>query len=549
MTLRQWRPRMAAEQLVLIICAYMALCFNGAFWHAALAGHEAGRIDTWKFVAGTFIAMCGLHAALLVALSGRWTIKPLLAVLVVVTALAAYHMDHYAVFMDTEMLGNILHTEYREAREFLTGDLLVSVLLRAAPPLLLLWRVEVPRRGWGRASLVRIATMMLMLLLAGGGLLLAFRDLSALMRNQKEVRYLVTPGNYLYAAARALLADARQAQHGLTAIGADARVAPRAAGTRPRLLVIVVGETVRAQNWGLNGYARDTTPELRALQVVNFNDVQSCGTATEVSLPCMFAPVGRRDYDEARIRGQQSLLHVLDHAGIATLWRDNQTGCKGVCTGLPFQQWNDARIAGLCKDGSCYDEVLLHDLQRDVEGSTGDMVVVLHPIGNHGPSYYARYPDRFRHYLPTCDSPELGQCSGAQILNAYDNAVRYADHFVAEAIRLLERQTGHDAALIYVSDHGESLGEHGLFLHGVPWAIAPEQQTRVPMITWLAPGFARDEGIDLQCLRARSGRKLSHDSLFHSVLGLLDVRTALYEPSLDLYRDCQGAHRAVVAAR
>jgi lipid A ethanolaminephosphotransferase len=538
-----WRPELGVEWITLLVCIYMAAVLNDSFWHAAMAGKPFNAPGTWRFFIGTFVAMTALHFSLLVCIANRWIVKPLLSALLIATAMAAYYMDRYAVFMDTNMLGNILHTEYKEARELVTAGFVWHVLLLSIPPIALLLKLRIVRQPWKRAALIRALSLFGSIGLAACGMLFAFRDLSALMRNQKEVRYLVTPGNYLYAAIRVLHTDVNQARRERIPVGADARVGVRPASAKPRLLVVIVGETVRAQNWGLNGYVRDTTPQLRALNVVNFSKVESCGTATEVSLPCMFSAVGRRDYDEDRIRDQQSLLHVLQYAGIRTLWRDNQTGCKGVCEGLPFQQWNDAQIDGLCKDGLCFDEILLHDLQADIDAVSGDLVVVLHPLGNHGPSYFARYPERFRKFTPTCDSAELGTCSNEQIVNSYDNAVLYADHFVSETIRLLERQSARDSALIYVSDHGESLGEHGLFLHGIPYSIAPEQQTAVPMVAWLNPGFAGSVKVDLECVRRASANRAAHDNLFHSVLGLLDVSTKVYEPTLDLFRSCRAANR------
>jgi lipid A ethanolaminephosphotransferase len=537
--LRQWRPEIGLESLTLVICVYLALTCNGAFWHAALEGRPLGSPGTWLFALGTFVGMCALHFALLALIGNRWIVKPMLAALVIATAMTAYYQDRYKVFMDPDMVRNILHTQYREARELISLGYITHVMLLVAPPLLVLWRVRLTRRVWKQAMLIRLLSVLGAIGLAAAGMLLAFRDLSALMRNHKEVRYLVTPGNFLYAAFHVLKADVHQAQRTLTPIGLDAKVAPRPPSAKPRLLVIIIGETARAQNWGLNGYARDTTPKLRALNVVNFSDVHSCGTATEVSLPCMFSAIGRRDYDETRIRGQQSFLHVFQHAGITSLWRDNQTGCKGVCDGLPFQQWHAAEDPELCKDGLCFDEILLQNLQQEIDAQKGDFVIVLHPLGNHGPSYYLRHPEAFRKFTPTCDSAELGDCNNEQITNSYDNALLYADHFVAETIGLLQRQTAHEGALIYVSDHGESLGEHGLFLHGVPYSIAPEQQTAVPMITWLSPGFAEAARVDVECLRRNSAQPLAHDHLFHSALGLMDVQTTVYEASFDIFRPCR----------
>ena len=103
----------------------------------------------------------------------------------------------------------------------------------------------------------------------------------------------------------------------------------------------------------------------------------------------------------------------------------------------------------------------------------------------------------------------------------------------------LRQQDGYDTALIYVSDHGESLGEKGLFLHGMPHAIAPEEQTRVPMVMWFSPGFVSDAGLDLACLRREAAQPASHDNLFPSILGLLQVDTREYQPGLDLFSKCR----------
>ena len=189
--------------------------------------------------------------------------------------------------------------------------------------------------------------------------------------------------------------DLRGAAQPRQPIGLDAAPGPSwAQQSKPRLMVLVVGETARAANWGLNGYARQTTPELARLPVINFGAVQACGTNTEVSLPCMFAPVGRRDYNEQRIRDSQSLLHVLARAGVDVHWRDNQSGCKGVCDGLSSENVRSSNPPGLCSDGQCLDEALLADLDRRLDRlqaqRSGTQLLVLHMLGNHGPSYFRR---------------------------------------------------------------------------------------------------------------------------------------------------------------
>jgi lipid A ethanolaminephosphotransferase len=363
------------------------------------------------------------------------------------------------------------------------------------------------------------------------------------MRNQREARYLITPGNYLYGLvvnSMHTVADARTARE---TVGGDARLLHVALNTtRPRVLVLVVGETARAANFSLLGYSRETNPELSKSGVVAFNDVTSCGTSTEVSVPCMFSPFGRADYDERRIRNSESLLDVLVRAGYTVKWFDNQSGCKGVCkgAGVHYEKLDPDSAPGLCQGTECHDEILARRLESELQQVKGNTVFVLHMMGNHGPAYFRRYPAAFRRFLPDCATAELRDCSRAEVVNAYDNGILYTDHVLARVIRALnEDAPGLDSAMIYVSDHGESLGEHGLYLHGIPYSIAPDVQTHVPMLVWISRPMSRGD-VDVACLRGKTHASWSHDNLFHSVLGLLDVETSAYHASRDIFEGCRG---------
>ncbi|KAF1709620.1 phosphoethanolamine transferase [Pseudoxanthomonas sacheonensis] len=529
------RPVLASETLILLCSVFFSMFSNGSFWHGALA-HPLAQ---WRLALSLFLLVTALHALLLGLVVNRWTARPLLSVLLLVTAVAAHYMSAYGVYLDADMLRNVLHTDSKESSELLSPQLLIPIALTLIP-VAALWRVRLLKRSWPRALAIRSAFLTAMAAMAAVGALLSFQDISSLVRNHREVRYLVTPANYVVALSKVLLASPPGPRQALLPLGTDAKQAARASGSKPRLLVLVVGETVRAQNWGLNGYARQTTPELAKVDgLINFSQMNACGTSTEVSLPCMFSAYGRRNYDEMEIRSHQSLLHVLDHAGVATLWRDNQSGCKGVCDGLPTQRLTDAKDAGLCNGKRCLDEILIKDLPSQLSPSKGDQVVVLHQLGNHGPSYFERYPPQFKRFTPTCDNSELGQCERQSIVNAYDNALLYTDRFLAETIALLKSRTDYDTALIYVSDHGESLGEKGLFLHGVPYSIAPAEQIRVPMVMWLSPGLVQDARLDTACLKREAAEPASHDNLFPSILGLMQVNTREYQPAYDLFAKCR----------
>ena len=530
------RPLVGTETLILAACLYFSLFANAVFWRAA--SPQPWTQGTWTL--SLFLLVTAVHGIWLSLLVWRRTARVVLSLLVVVAALAGHYMAAYGIYIDADMVRNVLHTDWREATDLAGPDALLP-LLAAVPALFVVWRVRLRPRGVARAVLARIVFLLGMVLIGLVGVLPSLQPLTAFLRNQREVRYLVTPANVLVSLAKVVSEDPPGRTHTRLPIGEDAVQSPAATMRRPRLLVLVVGETARAANWGLNGYARQTTPELAARGVLNFPHVTACGSSTEVSLPCMFSPWGRERYDEKAIRSHQSLLHVLQRAGVATVWRENQSGCKGVCTGLPVEDLHARKDPALCDGTRCFDGILLEGLEETVARNTGDQVIVLHMLGNHGPTYFERYPPAFRRFTPVCETSDLGRCSRAQIVNAYDNALAYTDHVLAGAIDRLSTLPGYDTALIYVSDHGESLGEKGLYLHGMPYAIAPREQLDVPMVAWFSPSWRQSTHLDPQCLRDRTGRQASHDQLFHTVLGLTDVKTSLYRPDHDIFLTCRSA--------
>ncbi|HRP95254.1 MAG TPA: phosphoethanolamine--lipid A transferase [Rhodocyclaceae bacterium] len=539
--LLRWRPEVAQESLLLAASVYFALVCNTAFWRALLADRPSFPSAAGYAVA-VGVALVAVHFIVLGLAANRWTIKPLLALSILVASTSSFFAGAFGIHVDPGMMRNVLRTDFGEARELLSVTLLHHLFLTAGPPLVLLRQVRVRRRALLRALALRAGLLGLAGVAAVVALSPVVKDFAAQMRNHKEIRFLATPANALYSFARVLTQDAQAAHRPRTPVATDARLGERWNGqTRPVLFILVVGETARAANWGLNGgSAHDTTPQLARLDVINFPTVSSCGTNTEVSVPCMFSAHGRRNYDEEAIRSSESLLHVLQRAGLRVVWNDNQSGCKGVCARLESLRPDRAALAGLCDPEHCLDEALLASSDALLRDNRDNLVLVLHQLGNHGPAYHRRHPAAFRRFTPTCDSQDLSRCSRDEIINSYDNALLYTDHVLAQTIRRLEAlQQSYDTALLYVSDHGESLGEKGLYLHGMPYAIAPAEQTRVPMLLWISTGYARRFGLDLACLREHAGRSLSHDHLFHSVLGLLDVRTAVHERALDFVAACQ----------
>lgn len=306
------------------------------------------------------------------------------------------------------------------------------------------------------------------------------------------------------------------------------------------VLVLIIGETSRGMNFSLNGYSRQTNPYLSKEDVISFVDVTSAGTSTAVSVPCMFSHLPRTECDPVKAQNTENLLDVLQKAGYQILWLENDDGCKGVCSRVPNKEMIEIGHPALCDKDSCFDEVMLEHLDDYLKKVNQDTVVVLHLIGSHGPTYHKRYPDNFRIFTPTCDTADLQKCSRQQIINTYDNTVAYTDYIVAKAIELLKQRPNFEAGLLYVSDHGESLGENALYLHGVPYAFAPKEQTQVPMILWMSEVMKKEDHVDYECLKEKVRPiALSHDNLFHSLLGLMEIKTELYNQQYDFFRDCR----------
>ena len=533
-TLLLARPWMGTETLIVGACLYFSLFANGVFWRAA----APQPLTQWQWALSLFLLVTAANGVWLTLLVWRRTARVVLSLLVVTSALAGHYMAAYGIYIDADMVRNVLHTDWREVSELAGVDALVP-LLATLPALAVIWRVRLRERTWKRTLALRVALLAGMIGTAVLGVLPVTQPLTAFLRNQREVRYLVTPANVLVSLAKVVSEEPPGRARAQLPIGEDAVQSPAATMRRPRLLVLVVGETARAANWGLNGYARQTTPELARRGVLNFPRVTACGSSTEVSLPCMFSPYGRAQYDEKAIRGHQSVLHVLQRAGVATLWRDNQSGCKGVCSGLQVEDMRARQDAALCNGVRCHDGILLEGLADAARRHKGDQVIVLHMLGNHGPTYFERYPPAFQRFTPVCESSDLGRCSREQIVNAYDNALGYTDHVLATAIDTLATLPGYDTALLYVSDHGESLGEKGLYLHGMPYSIAPREQLEVPMVAWFSDGWRASARLDAACLRRVAAVPRSHDDLFHTLLGLTDVRTSLYQPDHDIFLTCR----------
>lgn len=542
------QPTKSPQLLAWLTALWLGTVCNWPLWKALLALPEIHSLRGLLFMLAFAGMITGVLAAILSLAAWRRLIKPVAALLLISAAAGAHFMGTYGVVIDDTMIVNVLQTDARETRDLLSLRMLATLLLLAGLPMALLWRTQVKALGFGRQLLRNLGGVLLGLVLAVALALASFADLAATMRNHKSLRYLINPLNSYYALGMVAFKTGAKPKGPPEVIGADAHLAQRPAGRKPPLLLLVVGETARAKNFSLNGYARPTNPELAQLDVLSFRDVSSCGTSTAASLPCMFSPLGREDYAKAKGLHQESLLDVLQRAGLAVLWLDNQSGCKGICERTPNAMASEpapnapALPAGLCDGEECLDGALLHGLDQRLaalpaERRAKGVVLVLHQMGSHGPAYYKRSPASAKPFQPECRTNVLQQCEPQQLLNAYDNSIAYTDQVLARSIAWLKlRARDYDTTLWYMSDHGESLGENNLYLHGMPYSFAPSEQTHIPMVLWLTEAGS---AVTRSCMRAKLDQPLSHDNLFHSVLGLMGVQTSIYLRDRDFFSSCK----------
>ena len=458
----------------------------------------------------------------------RWV----LAVLALVGAGADAFTTLYGTVMTPDMVRNALATDWREASELVGWRWAVRTLLFALPALAVAFFAPTVERETAHdfRGKLRYATRAVLLTAVTMGFLLSqFSTLSAFMRNQKEARYLIEPVAVIYSFVRTLVSDGTPQKKERLVIDPNPTLVA-AASDKPLLVVMVVGETVRAADWGLNGYERNTTPELKRRGVINFTDVTACGTSTDVSLPCMFSRVGRKDYDRDRILAEESVLSVIDRAGVTVRWVDNQSGCKGACTNT--METPVAENAEDCPSGTCWDKAMLGNIDEALRTETQRELLVLHSMGNHGPAYWRRTPPAFRPFGEGCLRDDLGECRPEDVVVSYDNAVAYADQFLAAAIDKLSAVKDRDTVLLYVSDHGESLGEKGLWLHGAPYWTHLSEQTKVPMILWMNDSARRRFNVTRPA--GNVDVPVTHDNLADTLFELTGVQSVVQHPQESL---------------
>lgn len=534
-TFRSW-------ELVLIAAIFIVLFDNGAFWSSLFNLSDSIEAVNILFIASVFIAVVAATVILLSLTAFKYLFKLLLILTLLAAALADYYMSEYGILIDKNMVRNMFLTDRAEVLElFLSSDMLFHLFIFGVVPSVLVVKLKLVDESLINNVIPRLMMIFASLVVVGVVGFLQYKNFVIVYRQNRDMICQINPicpfvsvTKYVYR-----LNKPRQELH---QIAMDAVQVNPVEARKRNVVVLVVGETARAANFSLNEYDRETNPDLKKEDVVNFTNVYSCGTSTAESLPCMFSHLSHAEADKVDPLVYENLLDVLLRAGIKVHWRDNDAGCKGVCNRITIEDLYGADEPKFCNDGNCYDEILLEGLDDLLKRDSSDLLLILHPKGSHGPAYYRRYPETHRRFTPECTNVDVQDCSREEIVNSYDNTILYTDYILSEVIRTLDKHAGEfNAAMLYISDHGESLGEKGIYLHGLPYFIAPDEQIHVPMVFWLSQGYREYMNIDQQCLRDHSHSRFSHENLFDTILGMFHIQTALYKREEDILALCKAS--------
>lgn len=537
------------SQFNVLLAIWLGAILNFAFFQKIQSLTPYQGPKAYLFLMATVLVIVAAYNLIFQLIQWKWNAKIFASIFLVVGGFTAYFVNSLGVVISPEQIQNMMQTDAREVGDLLSLQFVLWTAAFVVFPLLFISLVRIKTESLPRKIIKKLLNGVASLLLVGGLLFVFYVDYAAIFREHRDLKGMISPQNAIASTLSYYHKSAPKKNLPLIQYGEDAHLLqPVNEQAKPKLMVLVVGETARAESFSLNGYAKNTNPELSKLDIINFSQVSSCGTATAVSVPCMFSGMPREDYDEQLASHREGLLDIAQRAGYKVTWMDNNSGCKGACDRVEqYQIPQQLKDKWCAKDGDCYDEILVDSLKSYLaaipETDKTPRLIVLHQMGSHGPAYYQRSKAPFQPFKPSCDSNAIQGCSRTELLNSYDNSIVYTDHVLSSLIQVLKGNSAYQTGFWYLSDHGESTGEHGLYLHGSPYAIAPTQQTHVPMLMWFSPEWTAQNSAQITCLTKQKSKELSQDNLFPSLLSLLDVKTQTIDEQKNMLQHCQSTKK------
>jgi lipid A ethanolaminephosphotransferase len=515
--------------LVLFVSAFLTITGNFTFFQKTILVYPLS--ENWLFLGSLFLLHLTLLAILLLIFCYSKTIKPILILLLIISSVVSYSTNNYGIVFDHNMITNTFETDTSEFRDLVSFKSILYFLILGLLPSIAVWKVSLKKLTFNAQLLDRIKAFLILIVIITIVVLYFSKHYSSFFRENKSLRTYSIPIYYLYSTTKFVNSKFAISTKPFKEIGLDAKLNKKS--DKRRLVILVLGETARSDHMSINGYDLKTNPYLEQEGVISFKKMTSCGTDTALSVPCMFSLLDRSSYNHVKGKNMSNVLDIINHAGVSVLWLDNNSSSKSVADRVTYKDYRSSELNSICNP-ECRDEGMLTNLQGFIdEQNNKDILIVLHSMGSHGPAYYKRYPKEFEVFLPVCKTNLLNKCSREEISNAYDNTILYMDYFLSKVIGLLKNNSQEsDTAMFYISDHGESLGEFGIYLHGYPYFMAPDVQKKIPAFMWFDEGLTKV--FDIESIKKSSELVRSHDNLFHTLLGLMDVETELYQKDMDI---------------
>jgi lipid A ethanolaminephosphotransferase len=526
-----------SAELIVIVSLFVALFANTAFFTSAAKIYFSDA-ENILFVCSLFLRITAIFIIALSVVCHKFLIKPVLIAFLLLSSLIASFMNQYGVIIDDKMIDNVLETDLAEVRDLITYPLVRYVVFLGILPSAFIYHARLERPVWKAELLSRLKLSGVSVCILVAAFIAFSAQYASSFRMQRALWAQVNPTHAISSTGKLIRIAIKSRSYPALIVGADAKIPEN--DTHKELVIMVIGETARADHFSLNGYERETNPLLKREDVINFPDFWSCATTTTQSVPCIFSHYSRKEFNRRKAKVADNALDILKRVGVSILWRDNNSSSKGVADRVTYEGFHTPKTNPVC-DTECRDEGMLHGLQDYIDAhSSGDILIVLHAMGNHGPAYYKRYPAGFEKFTPVCKTSDMGACSSEEVINAYDNAILYTDYFLSLVIKLLKQNDdAYETAMVYVSDHGESLGENGLYLHALPYFLAPKAQKHVPAVMWFGRNFDQTRLVKIEETRKK---RLSHDNLFSTLLGLFEIRSAAYDPKMDILNHARPEH-------
>ena len=522
--------KVVSTSTVILVTSIFLVVFNNITFYKNVFEVYPPNLQNGIFLFSLGVVLAGVITLLLSLVNSKYTLKPIIITALITSAFLNYFMITYNLVIDHDMIRNSIQTDTSEAFDLITTNMFLYLFFLGVIPSYIVYKLEIEHKNFKREMLSKVKFFIAVLVVIVVVIFSLSKFYTSFFREHKPLRYYTNPTYFIYSIGK-YVSKTFDTEMVFETIGNDAKQV--STGVKRKLVIMIVGEAVRSNRMSLNGYEKETNPLLKGEDIISFTNLYSCGTSTAHSVPCMFSVYDRDKYSYKKGISTENALDILAKTGkIDVSWRDNNSDSKGVALRIDYEDFKRKKC-----DGECRDISMLDTLQKRIDkNKSQDMFIVLHQMGNHGPAYFKRYPKEFEKFTPVCETNQLENCTQEEISNAYDNAVLYTDYFLTKTIDLLKKnQDEFETAMVYMSDHGESLGEGGVYLHGMPYFIAPDVQKHIASFIWFGEGEMRKR-VDFEGLRAKKDASYSQDNLFHSILGLMEVQTKVYDSKKDIFK-------------